>query len=171
MCARVDRNGWDTSSWTTLHMYYLWGLKAISHSPLVIGFCLLAVLVSWSNKGWIVTASLGHLLTKDCVPMLPLAQRHIFTNCSSRVLFFLICLVISILLYCHWHSSRPLPGSAGHEPAQKNDSQFRFGRMAYLGLAVAGVSVLILLTTTHIEQKSMTAVTDLMVVIPGRLHD
>ncbi len=48
-----------------------WGLKAISHLPLVIVFCLL--LVSWASTGWmyLVTASLGHLLTKDCVPMPP----------------------------------------------------------------------------------------------------
>ncbi len=54
---------------------------------------------------------------------------------------------------------------------QKNGHPPRFGRMAYLGLAVAGVSVLIFLTAAHIEQKSMATVTDLMVVIPGRLHD
>ncbi len=43
--------------------------------------------------------------------------------------------------------------------------------MAYLGLAVAGVSVLIFLTAAHIEPKSTTTVTNLMVDIPGRLHD
>jgi hypothetical protein len=61
---------WPRSSWITLYMCYLWGLKTISHSPLVIGFCLLGVLVWWASKGWmyLVTASLGHLLTKDCVP-------------------------------------------------------------------------------------------------------